>query len=74
MNHIHIWQVHVLFILTKNPTWLLITVNAIPHRRSQNNHADHNSIHKTKEQTALCGTALIGIGIDEGILDYDMLQ
>ena len=36
---------------------------AIPHRRSQNNQADHNSIHKTKEQTALCGTAWASVQI-----------
>ncbi len=25
------------------------------------NRADHNSIHKTKEQTALCGTAMLAL-------------
>ncbi len=29
-----------------------------PWYSTQNNQADHNSIHKTKEQTTLCGTAL----------------
>ncbi len=28
---------------------------------TQNNQSDHNSIHKTKEQTALCGTAIMRI-------------